>query len=155
MTGPGRGLDPVESFLSESEDETLAWARTFAATLSPGDTIALSGDLGAGKTVVSRGIASGLGFGGMVHSPSYALVHEYPGARLPLFHMDLYRLAPGSDWQEIGLDHYLTEGGVCLVEWPERLPEGFPFTARIEIGIEGGESRRLTVRRGTGTGGTR
>jgi tRNA threonylcarbamoyladenosine biosynthesis protein TsaE len=147
-------MDQPISFLSHSESETLAWARSFAASLSPGDTVALSGDLGAGKTVVSRGIASGLGFAGMVHSPSYALVHEYPGARLPLFHMDLYRLAPGSDWQEIGLDHYLTAGGVCLVEWPERLPESFPFTARIEIGIEGEEARRLTVRRGTGAGKT-
>jgi tRNA threonylcarbamoyladenosine biosynthesis protein TsaE len=140
-------LDPIESFLSKSEDESLAWARAFAATLSPGDTVALSGDLGAGKTVVSRGIAEGLGFMGPVHSPSYALVHEYPGARLPLFHMDLYRLAPGSDWEEIGLDHYLAQGGVCLVEWPERLPEGFAFAVRIDIRTEGETLRRIAVTR--------
>lgn len=139
-------MDSTE-FLSPSEDATLAWAEAFARSLKPGDTVALSGDLGAGKTVVSRGLARGLGFEGPVHSPSYALVHEYPGARLPLFHMDLYRLAPGSDWEEIGLDHYFTQAGVCLVEWPERLPAGFAFAIQIELVSEGENERRIKVRR--------
>lgn len=134
-------------FLSGSEEETLAWAEAFATTLRPGDTVALSGDLGAGKTVVSRGLARGLGFAGPVHSPSYALVHEYPGARLPLFHMDLYRLAPGADWEEIGLDHYFSPEGVCLVEWPERLPPAFAFTVRIDLAAEGEHGRRIKVTR--------
>lgn len=137
----------IPELLSRSEDETLAWARAFADALRPGDAVALSGDLGAGKTVVCRGLALGLGFAGDVHSPSYALVHEYPGGRLPLFHMDLYRLAPGADWEEIGLDHYFQQGGVCLVEWPERLPAGFPFTLRIELRAEGEDERRIRVRR--------
>ena len=87
--------------------------------------------------MVSRGLARGLGYAGDVHSPSYALIHEYPGGPLPLFHMDLYRLAPGADWEEIGLEHYFQQGGICLVEWPERLPADFPFTVRIELEPEG------------------
>ncbi|HLP40680.1 MAG TPA: tRNA (adenosine(37)-N6)-threonylcarbamoyltransferase complex ATPase subunit type 1 TsaE, partial [Fibrobacteria bacterium] len=74
-------------------------------------------------------------------------VHEYPGARLPLFHMDLYRLAPGADWEEIGLDHYFAQGGICLVEWPERLPPSFAFSARILLLSEGEETRRIRVER--------
>jgi tRNA threonylcarbamoyladenosine biosynthesis protein TsaE len=140
-------MDHAVTFVSHSEDETLAWAESFAATLLPGDTVALSGDLGAGKTVVSRGLARGLGFPGPVHSPSYALVHEYPGARLPLFHMDLYRLAPGADWEEIGLDHYFSPENICLVEWPERLPPSFAFSVRIDIVAEGEHERRIKVGR--------
>jgi tRNA threonylcarbamoyladenosine biosynthesis protein TsaE len=147
----------VEEFVSGSEAETLRWAETFSGRLRDGDTVALSGNLGAGKTVVSRGIARGLGYRGDVHSPSYALVHEYAGARLPLFHMDLYRLAPGADWEEIGLDHYFQQGGVCLVEWPERLPEGQAFRYRIEIApvaagqgdagsMDGGDERVRRIR---------
>ncbi len=135
----------TEEFLSGSEAETLAWAAAFAARLRAGDTVALSGDLGAGKTVVSRGVALGLGFAGDVHSPSYALVHEYAGARLPLFHMDLYRLKEGADWEEIGLDHYLGQGGVCLVEWPERLPAEQAFAYRIRIGTVTETRRHIQV----------
>lgn len=123
----------------------MGWAVGFSKGLKAGDTVALSGNLGAGKTVVCRGLAIGLGFAGDVHSPSYALVHEYAGGRLPLFHMDLYRLKEGADWEEIGLDHYFQQGGVCLVEWPERLPPGQAFTYRIEIGAEGEGVRRIRV----------
>lgn len=144
-------MDSTEEFLSPSEDATLLWARSFAARLGPGDVVALSGDLGAGKTVVSRGIAEGLGFFGDVHSPSYALVHEYSGGRLPVFHMDLYRLAPGADWHEIGLDHYFNEGGVCLVEWSERLPRGARFSWALDIAVTGENGRRIVARPSTAT----
>jgi tRNA threonylcarbamoyladenosine biosynthesis protein TsaE len=80
------------------------------------------------------------------------LVHEYAGARLPLFHMDLYRLKEGADWEEIGLDHYLSQGGVCLVEWPERLPEGYAFSFRLSIAVETGELRRIRVTGRSGAG---
>jgi len=140
-------------FLSRSEDETFAWARSFAGSLLPGDVVALSGDLGAGKTVVCRGLARGLGYAGDVHSPSYALIHEYPGGRLPLFHMDLYRLAQGADWEEIGLDHYFQQGGICLIEWPERLPGDFPFTVRIALEAGGETERRIRVSRPGAAGG--
>ena len=138
-------------FHSRSEDETLAWAEAFALRLRPGDNVALSGEMGAGKTLICRGIARALGRGDAAHSPSYALVHEYPG-NPALYHMDLYRLvqAPGqpglADWQEIGLEHYFQAGGICLVEWPERLPPGAArFRYRIEIAITGEEERRLRL----------
>jgi tRNA threonylcarbamoyladenosine biosynthesis protein TsaE len=136
------------SRLSRSESETLALAAEFAATLRAGDVVALRGPLGAGKTLFSRGVARALGHEGPVSSPSYALVHEYEG-RLPIYHMDLYRLAPGSDWEEIGLDHYLDGRGVCLVEWPERLPAGHDgrgtFTHVVTLALEEGAGE--TVRR--------
>ena len=169
-------MSPLD-FLSHSEDETLSWASAFAGRLSAGDTVAIRGPLGAGKTVLCRGLAQGLGYHGDVHSPSYALVHEYLGGRLPVYHMDLYRLAPGAsavfnvaaspdassdvainpgaglsnpgstgspmDWEEIGLDHYFNQGGICLVEWAERLPTGTDFTWRIDITAEGETQRRI------------
>jgi tRNA threonylcarbamoyladenosine biosynthesis protein TsaE len=137
----------LEEIRTDSEAATEAWARDFAARLKPGDIVALAGDLGAGKTVVCRGIAAGLGCEGDVHSPSYALVHEYAGGRLPVFHMDLYRLAPGADWDEIGLDHYFRQGGVCLIEWAERLPPGAPCTWRIALAADGESGRILRVGR--------
>jgi tRNA threonylcarbamoyladenosine biosynthesis protein TsaE len=138
----------MEEIRTHSEEATVAWARAFASRLKAGDVVALSGDLGAGKTAVCRGIAQGFGFAGDVHSPSYALVHEYAGGRLPLFHMDLYRLAPGSDWEEIGLDHYFRQGGVCLVEWAERLPAEAGFTWRLDLGAEGETDRIIRVSTG-------
>jgi tRNA threonylcarbamoyladenosine biosynthesis protein TsaE len=134
----------MPSHLSASESETLALAADFAATLRPGDVVALRGPLGAGKTLFSRGVARALGYEGPVSSPSYALVNEYDG-RVPVYHMDLYRLAPGSDWEEIGLAHYLGGEGICLVEWPERFPQGWnPFTHEVVLemgGITASESR--------------
>lgn len=130
--------------LSTSEDQTLAVAAEFAKTLKAGDAVALHGPLGAGKTLFSRGVARALGYEGPVSSPSYALVHEYAG-RVPVYHMDLYRLAPGSDWEEIGLAHYLDGAGVCLVEWPERLPDGwspFTYSVTLEHADEAGENAR-------------
>lgn len=145
--------------LSHSEADTLALATAFAATLRPGDVVALRGPLGAGKTLFSRGTARALGYEGPVSSPSYALVHEYDG-RVPVYHMDLYRLAEGSDWEEIGLGHYLNGDGICLVEWPERLPADpagrslFTHDVTLSPGEEeegGGEGaegfRRVTIRR--------
>jgi tRNA threonylcarbamoyladenosine biosynthesis protein TsaE len=140
----GSGPEGYQETYSNSETETLAWAMDFSKQLKAGDIVALSGNLGAGKTVVCRGIALGLGFQGDVHSPSYALVHEYPST-LPLFHLDLYRLSEGADWQEIGLDHYFQQGGICLVEWPEKLPEEIHFAYRIEILSQGADSRLIKV----------
>jgi tRNA threonylcarbamoyladenosine biosynthesis protein TsaE len=131
--------------VSHSEEVTLAHAAAFAARLKAGDAVALRGSLGAGKTLFSRGVARALGYDGPVSSPSYALVHEYP-ARFPVYHMDLYRLAPGADWEEIGLAHYLDGHGVCLVEWPERLPEGWsPFTYDVTLEAVGETDRKIQI----------
>ncbi len=134
-----------QEYLSASEEETLAWAQGFSKQFKAGDTVALFGDLGAGKTVLCRGFAQGLGYAENVHSPTYGLVHEYPSTP-PIFHMDLYRLDLTSDWEEIGLDHYFHLDGIVLVEWPERLPSDFQFRYKIEISMSGKNGRRILVR---------
>jgi len=135
----------LEKYQTNSEEETLAWASQFAKNLLPGDVIALMGNLGAGKTVICRGIARGLGFQGGVHSPSYALVHEYPH-QPPIFHLDLYRLGPHADLHEIGVEHYSFSEGITLIEWPERL-EGFDVGVHYEIHLEriDDSTRSITV----------
>ncbi len=134
----------VAEVISNSEAETLTWAKAFSKQLKPGDILSLIGTLGTGKTVICRGLAQGLGFHGDVHSPTYALVHEYPGTT-PIFHMDLYRLSTNADWEEIGLDHYFHQGGICLIEWAERLPESIRFTYTINIERISEDSRRIQV----------
>lgn len=136
----------IHDITTHSEDETLQWAEGFSAQLKRGDVCALHGNLGAGKTVLSRGIAKGLGFQGGVHSPSYALVHEYPNDP-PIFHLDLYRLGPHADLHEIGVEHYSFSEGITLIEWPERL-EGLDVGIHYDIRIErvDDETRRITVK---------
>ncbi len=135
--------------ISHSETETLSIAARFAASLKPGDVVALQGPLGAGKTLFSRGVARALGYTGDIASPTYALVHEY-AARIPVYHLDLYRLAPNADWEEIGLDHYLHGEGICLIEWPERLPpERQNFTHRIELKPTGESERQIQIQGST------
>ena len=106
--------------ISNSEEASEAWAFKWAKKLKPGTCILLEGDLGAGKTVISRGICRGLGYEGFVHSPSYALVHEYPN-NPAIFHIDLYRLPNGADLEEIGVDYYRFQAAITLIEWPQRL----------------------------------
>ncbi len=143
------GFGKLESYTSHGEEQTVLWAESFVSRLRPGDNIALSGDLGAGKTCLAKALARALGFSGDSHSPSYALVLEYE-APTPLFHIDLYRLAEGADWEEIGLEYYADRKGVMLVEWPERLAgAGFPFSYWIRLEITGENSRIISVFRTT------
>ncbi len=130
---------------TRSEKETLEWAKTFARTLGKGSVVALYGTLGAGKTVVSRGICAGLGFAGQVNSPTYTIVHEYPNPAMPIFHLDLYRLPPHADLGEIGVDYYMAQKGVTLIEWPERLDDTSGITHRLTISVESGDVRTITV----------
>jgi tRNA threonylcarbamoyladenosine biosynthesis protein TsaE len=141
----------MTEFISTSETETMAQAEAFGAALRPGNIVALKGPLGAGKTLFCRGMARALGYSGLVNSPTYALVHEYAG-RMPIYHMDLYRLAPGADWEEIGLSHYLDCEGVCLIEWPERLPAEIKFTHEVELGVVGATERRVMIKSGHDSG---
>ncbi len=116
-------VSKTNTVYSLSEKETLNLGRKMAQTLKGGELIVLEGDLGMGKTVFVRGIAGGLGVSeDEVHSPSFALVHEYEGGRCPLFHVDLYRLDGGEDLEGLGLDELTEAGGVVLVEWGEKLP---------------------------------
>jgi len=137
---------PARSILSRSEDETRAAGESLAATLGPGDTVLLTGDLGMGKTVFARGTAVGLGVDAeQVRSPSFTLVNLYSG-RLPVYHIDLYRIEKVEDMDELGLQEILGGDGVAIVEWAERLGPYRPDGA-VEVRIEdrGGQEREIRI----------
>ena len=138
----------TESILTHSPSETVSWAAEFAATLKGGEIIALTGELGAGKTVIAKGIGKGLGVREEVLSPSFNYLLEYRG-RLQLFHADLYRIDGTQAFRALGLDEYLDRGGVLLIEWAERVKDSLP-PETIWIEITPGASdqeRRISVRR--------
>jgi len=111
--------------ITHSVEETLAWAESLAQRLRPGDVVCLSGELGAGKSVVARGIGKGLGVEEDILSPTFNYVLEYEG-RLPLYHADLYRLHGTHDFIAMGLEEYFERDGVFLIEWPERIADLLP-----------------------------
>ena len=128
-----------------NEEEMEALGAALGAELPPGSVLALVGGLGAGKTRMVKGLARGAGYGGEVTSPTFALVHEYRGGRLPLFHLDLYRLKSADELLAIGWDEFLDEGGLVIVEWADLFPELLPPATRwlrFEVLAEGG--RRVT-----------
>ena len=116
----------MASTISASADATIALGRTLAATLRRGDVLALCGDLGAGKTHFVKGVAASLGASASVTSPTFTLIHEYPGGRLPLYHFDFYRLEDEDEALKIGLDEYLDGGGACVIEWADKFPALLP-----------------------------
>lgn len=124
-------------YLSHNERETEALGAALAARLRPGDVVAYLGDLGAGKTAFTRGLARGLGYAGRVTSPTFTIVNEYEGGRLPLFHFDMYRLGSAGELFDIGWEDYLDRGGVCAVEWSENI-----------AGALEGDALRVDIRRG-------
>jgi tRNA threonylcarbamoyladenosine biosynthesis protein TsaE len=134
---------------AEDPAATSELGRTLAAAARPGDLVCLWGDLGAGKTHLAKAFGAGLGVTGTITSPSFILMAEYEG-RLPLFHIDLYRLADASDVLAGGLVDDRQTAGVTLVEWPDRMGEALP-AARLDILIEGtgDEPRDITVRAGS------
>lgn len=113
-------------YLSRGEAETEALGRRLAGLLFPGAVVACRGGLGMGKTAFTRGLAGGLGYEGRVTSPTFTVVNEYEGTGLPLFHFDMYRLEGPEDLFDIGWEDYLDRGGVCAVEWSERVEEALP-----------------------------
>ena len=119
--------------MSHSVSETEERGRQLAGGLRSGDVVALFGDLGAGKTAFTRGLAAGLGCTGRVTSPTFTIVNEYEGP-LPLFHFDMYRLSGEEDLFDIGWEDYLSRRGVCVVEWSERIAAALPAdTIRVDI----------------------
>jgi tRNA threonylcarbamoyladenosine biosynthesis protein TsaE len=113
-----------------SVDDTISWGRELAASLKAGDVVALVGTLGAGKTHATKGLVAGLGSTVEVSSPTFTLVHEYTGGRLPAFHFDFYRLDAPQEVLNIGWDDYLDAGGVVIVEWADKFPELMPEGTR-------------------------
>lgn len=135
-----------DSFTSNSEDETIAWACHWAKDLQPGDVVALKGDLGAGKTHFVKGVAEALGIEkSKVHSPTFSLIHEYGGSP-PLYHFDCYRMESVREALEIGMEEYLYGEGVCIIEWPDRILSILPETTTwITLETAGKNQRRITV----------
>ncbi len=115
------------------------------AALQPGMVIAYLGDLGAGKTAFTRGLARGLGATDLVTSPTYTIVNEYLSGRLPLFHFDMYRLASSDDLWDIGWEDYLDRGGVCAVEWSENVADALENAISVHIEKVSGDVRKITI----------
>ena len=135
-------------FNTNSPEETEALGQKIAAQLQPGTVIAFQGDLGAGKTAFTRGLARGLGAADRVTSPTYTIVNEYLGGRMPLFHFDMYRLGSSEELFDIGWDDYLERGGVCAVEWSENVSDAMENALIIRIEKTGDTSRTITLEGG-------
>jgi tRNA threonylcarbamoyladenosine biosynthesis protein TsaE len=135
----------IKTITTHSELETAAVGRELGATLSAGDVVLLVGDLGAGKTAFVRGLAAGLGVAeGEVSSPTFTLVQEYRGGRLPLFHVDLYRLNDPREVDDLGLDE-IADDGVLAIEWAERLPHPPRDAVRVSLEHAGDTARRIEI----------
>lgn len=122
----------TEKLTTHSSEETVLLAKRFAASLKPKDVLALEGDLGAGKTCFVKGLAAGLNVPEKlyVRSPSFTLLNEYRGGRLPLYHFDFYRLTNADELADLGLDEYFDGDGVTVIEWADRFPGELPRNAR-------------------------
>ena len=132
-------------YTTNSPAQTEAIGAALAKILAPGTVIAYQGDLGAGKTAFTRGLAKGLGCTDMVTSPTYTIVNEYLSGRLPLFHFDMYRLHSADDLWDIGWEDYLERGGICAVEWSENVADALEDPIVITIEKLGEDTRRITL----------
>ena len=135
-------------FITNSPAETEKIGASLGKIIKPGTVIAYRGDLGAGKTAFTRGLARGLGSTELVTSPTYTIVNEYLGGHCPLFHFDMYRLASSDDLWDIGWEDYLDRNGICAVEWSENVEDALEDPIIITIEKLGEESRRITIEGG-------
>ena len=133
------------TFTTNSPEETEQIGFSLAKMVTPGTVIAFEGDLGAGKTAFTRGLAKGLGCTEQVTSPTYTIVNEYISWKMPLFHFDMYRLRSADDLFDIGWEDYLERGGVCAVEWSENVAEAMEDPIRVCICKTGESSRTITI----------
>jgi len=135
-------------FITHGPEETEEIGIRLARSLQRGDVIAFRGDLGAGKTAFTRGVARGLGIEEMVTSPTFTIVNEYLNGRMPLFHFDMYRLSSSDDLFDIGWEDYLSRGGVCAVEWSENVDDALEGAIMITIRYLGECDREITIEGG-------
>ena len=135
-------------YITHSPQETEDIGAALGKILTPGTILAYRGDLGAGKTAFTRGLARGLGCDDMVTSPTYTIVNEYLSGRLPLFHFDMYRLRSSEDLFDIGWDDYLERGGVCAVEWSENVADAMEDAIFVTIEKIGEDTRKITLEGG-------
>lgn len=137
----------TEEIITRSAEETTRWGREFAKRLSPPSLVLLSGDLGSGKTTLTKGIVAGLGAAGEdeVTSPTFTLVHEY-GKGNRVYHVDLYRIESFHDFETLGLEDLFAQPGVVILEWSERFPLKSPWPqVRLQLEHLGGDARRITL----------
>ena len=135
-------------FITNSPAETEKLGAALGKVLPSGTVLAYQGDLGAGKTAFTRGLAKGLGCTDMVTSPTYTIVNEYLSGRLPLFHFDMYRLGSADDLWDIGWEDYLDRNGICAVEWSENVRDALENAITVTIEKLNGDSRRITIEGG-------
>ncbi len=134
--------------ITHGASETRELGKRLAKQLQAGDTVLLRGDLGAGKSELTRGIAAGLGVTETVTSPSFTILNVYESGRIPLYHFDWYRLESEEELYELGMDEYLGGNGIAVVEWPEQCPEAVPETAlEILLTQQGENEREIALRR--------
>lgn len=135
-------------FYAQNEAETEKIGEAFAKTLTPGTVVAMYGGMGMGKTAMTRGIARGLGFSGRVTSPTYAIVNEYEG-NIPLFHFDLFRLGGADELYDIGVEEYLTRGGILVIEWFENAEDACRADVEVTISPVPGreDAREIQIKR--------
>ena len=145
---PPYGKGETMQFTTNSPDETEAVGVALGKIIPAGTVLAYRGDLGAGKTAFTRGLARGLGCREIVTSPTYTIVNEYLGGRRPLFHFDMYRLSSADDLFDIGWEDYLDRGGVCAVEWSENVEEAMEGAVTVTIDKLGDTSRRINLEGG-------
>ena len=120
----------MATFISNSADETESFGRQFARNVKAGDVLALVGDLGAGKTQFVKGLVAGLGATASATSPTFTLIHEYSGGRLPIYHFDFFRIEDRQSARRLGLEDYFFGDGVSVIEWADRFRELIPENAR-------------------------
>lgn len=136
----------MEKFISDSREKTEEIAVKFAETLNGGEVIAFRGGLGMGKTCFTRGLARGLEFKGDVTSPTFALINEYRGGRLDIFHFDMYRISSWDELYSSGFFEYLEESGVVVTEWSENIENALPVnTVFVEIKLIDSETREILI----------
>ena len=136
------------TFTTNSPAETERIGEALGKILPAGAILAYEGDLGAGKTAFTRGLARGLGYTDPVTSPTYTIVNEYLGGRLPLFHFDMYRLHSSDDLFDIGWEDYLDRNGICAVEWSENVAEAMEGAITVRIEKTGENTRCITLEGG-------
>ena len=135
-------------YITHAPEETEELGQALGAVLQPGTVLAFTGDLGAGKTAFTRGLAKGLGATEQVTSPTYTIVNEYLSGRLPLFHFDMYRLGSSEELWDIGWEDYLDRGGVCAVEWSENVADAMENAIKIRIQKIDETVRKITIQGG-------
>ncbi len=136
----------MATFTSNSPAETEEFGRRFAQEIKAGAVLALQGELGSGKTEFVKGVAAGLGSRQVPTSPTFTLIHEYPGGRLPLYHFDFFRIENRESAVRLGLDDYLFGNGVSIIEWADRFPELIPENARwISFETKSENERAITL----------